>query len=47
MNSDHAIGVGFCDMAQFVKVGRDEIGPALAQDTEDFRCPDKGQPYAR
>jgi len=36
VNPDHAIGVGFSDMVQFVKVGSDEIGPALAQDTEDF-----------
>lgn len=36
MNPDHAIGVGFSDMGQFVKVGCDEIGPAFAQDTEDF-----------
>lgn len=36
MNPYHAIGVGFSDMGQFVKVGCDEIGPAFAQDTEDF-----------
>jgi hypothetical protein len=36
MNPDHTIGVGFCDTAQFVKVWGDEIGPALAQNTEDF-----------
>ena len=37
MNPDHAIGIGFSDMAQFVKVGRDEFWSALAQNPEDFR----------
>ncbi len=36
VNPDHAIGVGFSDMVQFVKGGCDEIGPVFAQDTEDF-----------
>ena len=36
MDPDHAVGVGFRDVAQLFEVGPDEIGPALAQDAEDF-----------
>ncbi len=36
MDPDYVVGIGFRDVVQLFEVGRDEIGPALAQNTEDF-----------